>query len=365
MNIGIIADSIDTQYAGIHFYTAHLLNALAQIDSAHRFFIVKHSAVDRGIPFDQKIIPPTIKQMRLDPVRTFITIPRYYNSIGVDAVIEPAHFGPFGLKKHIKRITVIHDLTPILLPQFHPWYSSVIQKISLSKILANAHLILANSDNTKNDIASIFPSVAHKVARIYLGRDETIAFTEDKKPLAKYGIKEPYILFVGTLEPRKNLLELLRAYHHIRTNGLTVKLVLVGKNGWHNAQFNQALAGHAFKNDIICTGYAPRTDLSALYSHAKVFVYPSLYEGFGFPVAEALACKTPVVISNISSLPEVGGSVAYTYRLGNAQMLAHKITDAIENGKQTHLQMERYYAQSQKFSWTAYARQLLQSIEQL
>jgi len=362
MKIGIIADSIDTQYAGIHFYTKHLLEALAKLNTEHEFYIVKHSSVDEGIPFYQKIIPPTLKQIRLDPLRTFVKIPRYYNSIGVDAVIEPAHFGPFHLKNDIKRITVIHDLTPILLPDFHPWYSSFLQKLTLKKILANADLIVANSDNTKKDISAIFPSVSEKIKRIYLGRDERIAFTNETVPLSKYGITQPYILFVGTLEPRKNLIELLEAYKYIREKGTEIKLVLVGKDGWHNNNFKNSLQVHPYKKDIICTGYTPREDLPVLYSNAEVFVYPSLYEGFGFPVVEALACKCPVIISNNSSLPEVGGNAALSYDLGKPAMLAEKLLEILNSSEKQQELRNNALSQAEKFSWEQYAKELLNSI---
>jgi glycosyltransferase involved in cell wall biosynthesis len=141
-----------------------------------------------------------------------LLIPLLINLKRVDAVIEPAHFGPFNLLPRIRRVTIIHDLTPILFPELHRWHSQFLQNRFLRGILRRTHLIVANSDNTAKDIARIYPEVAGKVHRIYPGRNETFAFREDAAVLDKYGVRRPYFLFVGTIEPRKNLLVLLEAF---------------------------------------------------------------------------------------------------------------------------------------------------------
>lgn len=360
MKIGIIADSIDIQYAGIHFYTKHLLDALARVDSENEFVVVKQTNVDENLPLPQTIIPPTFSFLRLDPLRTFFRIPRFFNRKKVDVVIEPAHFGPFNLNRKIKRVTVIHDLTPLILSQFHPWHSSFLQKIMLKRILNRADLILANSENTKNDIQQFYPNTEHKIKRIYLGRDEGFQPTENDSALRKYGIKKPYILFVGTIEPRKNLLELLEAYSFVRKKGLPHQLVLAGKDGWQNDAFKRALANHEFNSDIILTGYTQREELPQLYSHADVFVYPSLYEGFGFPVVEAMSCGTPAVVSNSSSLPEVGGEAVLSYKLGNAADLASKLHDLLTDPEKRKKMSKLSLIQVQQYSWDRYAKELLE-----
>lgn len=365
MRIGIIADSLDTQYAGIHYYTKHLLNALMQVDEENEYYIVRKNATDNKLSFYQEIIPSTINTLRLDPVRTFYSIPEFFNRKKVDVVVEPAHFGPFNLPSHIARVTVIHDLTPLLLPQFHPAYSVILQKLLLKKILKQTDLIIANSDNTKRDIVDFFPYVQDRIRRIYLGKDETIRYDNSRIALDTYNINGTYILFVGTIEPRKNLLELLKAYQIFREKGNSQKLVLVGKRGWKNKEFDKQLENHPFRNDIIRPGYVKREDLPALYSHADAFVYPSIYEGFGFPVLEAMSCKVPVVVSDSSSLPEIGGQAVLTYPLGNITQLAEQIHRVCNDFELSDELRRKGIKQAEKFSWQKCAVEFKEAIEQL
>jgi len=244
-------------------------------------------------------------------LRLFFLVPLVCSWLRVDAVVELAHFGPFNLPPNIKRITVIHDLTPILFPEFHTFNGHFLQKVFLKGILRRADIIIANSEYTKQDVEKYYPSTNGKVHAFHLGVSDKIQPKEDYSVLEKYEIKQPYFLFTGTIEPRKNLIFLLQAFNNFKKKDkLNWQLIIAGGKGWKSDAFFEYYENHNFKDDIILTGYIPSEDLPVLYTMADVFIYPSIYEGFGLPVVEAMACGTPCILSNTSSLSEIGNGIS-------------------------------------------------------
>jgi glycosyltransferase involved in cell wall biosynthesis len=176
-----------------------------------------------------------------------------------------------------------------------------------------ADAIIAVSGQTRRDLIELYNVPAAKIHVIYQGIDERFA------PIGpagidtvrqRYGIERPYWLMVGTLEPRKNHAAALRALARLKANGFPHCLVVAGGAGWLFDPIRTLVGELGLSDDVIFTGRVPDADLPALYSGADCFLMPSLYEGFGFPVLEAMACGTPVVCSNSSSLPEVAGDAA-------------------------------------------------------
>ncbi|MCS7464258.1 glycosyltransferase family 4 protein [Paenibacillus doosanensis] len=169
--------------------------------------------------------------------------------------------------------------------------------------------IIADSLQTKQDIIELLHIPEDKIDVVYLAADEHFRFILDSLPvLTKYKLPEKFILFVGTLEPRKNLLGLLKSYLLLKQNWETsVKLVIVGAKGWKYGPIFEWVQKHQLEEEIIFTGFIDDDDLPAIYSAASAFVMPSIYEGFGLPLLEAMQCGTPVIGSNISSIPEIIG----------------------------------------------------------
>lgn len=355
MKIAILADPLDNQSAGVYTYTKQLIEALAKYDTENEFLIVRQTK-------DSKLLLPQLAVSNFKfpgyaSLRMFLIIPFILRKEKVDAVLEPAHFGPFNLPKRVKRITMIHDLTPLLFPQYHRFHSQLLQRIFLKRILQKADLVLSNSQNTTKDLIKFFPFTKSKVKTILLGRDTDFQAITSKEYLQKKGITDPYFLCTGTIEPRKNLIVLLEAYQAFREQTTEkVLLILAGKKGWKTDDFFSKLEKHPFRNDIVLTGYVEKQELIELYSQAVTLVYPSLYEGFGLPVLEALSCKTRVICSNASSLPEVGGSVAlYFQPQDKTELLAHLLT-VFQEYKQGISNKEALLQQAQKFSWKEYAK---------
>lgn len=365
LRIAILADPLDRQYAGIHVYTRELIRSLAQINQQHEIFIIRPDR-QGDIAGVTEIVVPILPIPGHQSFRLFVQIPFLLRKAKIDIVIEPGHFGPFNLPERIKRITVIHDLTPLLFPQLHTFLGQFLQKIFLPGILKRADHILVNSAYTQSDLIKFFPFCKGKSTVTLLGKEALYQPDYQQEVLVKYGIQQPYILFTGTIEPRKNLLTLLKAFELFKAaSQLPHQLVWVGKSGWKNKEILHRISTSPFREDIIQTGYVPKEDLPPLYSQAAVFVYPSLYEGFGLPVLEAMACGAPVVVSNTSSLPEIGGDAALYFDPLDAQALADCLLSLANDPDFRKKKAKESLIQAAKFDWAKTARQSLEVIESL
>ena len=359
MRIAFIADALDFQYAGIHIYTREILKALVAIDKENEYIVVRGKAGEKIEGAEEIIVPvnpniPAHKQLRL-----FWGIPRALVRAGADVVVEPRHLGPFNLPKHIRRVTVLHDLTPILLPDYHTFNGRMIHRL-LPRVLRRTDHVLTVSEYTRRDMVARFPFTEKKSTSILLGRDETFVPKNDNAVLEKYGIRQPYFLYVGTLEPRKNLNVLVNAYNTFRQrSGLNYQLILVGKKGWKIDNLLEKIQQSPFQKDIILTGYVAREELPVLYTMSEIFVYPSLYEGFGLPVLEAMSCGARVITSDVSSLPEVGGDAAMYFDPNSPEQLTNLMLQLSFDAPLLKILSEKSLAQAQQFSWKKTAKETL------
>jgi alpha-1,3-rhamnosyl/mannosyltransferase len=208
---------------------------------------------------------------------------------------------------HARLTATVHDLTGFLMPQLHP-RSNLAAEQSFAQLARRADRLIAVSECTKNDAVRVLGIAPEKITTIHSGIAE--AFFDPPAAIvqqvrARYGLQRPFVLFVGTIEPRKNLDLLLDAFESLplplREH---YQLVVAGPIGWHAQRTVSRL------HLVRYLGYIPEPDLAPLTAAAEVFVYPSLYEGFGFPVVQAMAAGVPVITSNVSSLPEVAGNAA-------------------------------------------------------
>jgi glycosyltransferase involved in cell wall biosynthesis len=175
----------------------------------------------------------------------------------------------------------------------------------------------------------------------------------------RLGIRGPYILHVGSIQPRKNLTRLVEAFAEVMDDVEGLQLVLAGRRAWGDQTLLDTIDSLALEGRVVLPGYVPDSDLAALYSGACVYAFPSLYEGFGFPALEAMACGTPVISANTSSLPEIVGDAALTFAPtdveGQAEALRRVLTDP---ALRDHL-VERGFARVQQFTWETAARETL------
>jgi len=353
MRIAILADPIDNQSAGVHVYTKNMVEGLIRHNIRHEYFIFR-SKPQPKIDGAQNIVIPDIPG--LATLRLFFVIPWIIRRMRIDCVIEPAHFGPFNLPATIKRITFIHDLTPLLFPHFHRFYSRTLQRVFLPGIMRKAAYLLANSQYTKQDICTRFPFTSGKVVVNHLGVDAIHRPVHSPETLSRYGITQPYFLFVGTIEPRKGLETLLDAFALFRKNiPGPFRLVIAGAKGWKTDSFFERLRTHPNREDILLTGFVDRDELPALYSMAFAFVYPSSYEGFGLPLLEAMVCGTPCITSRVSSLPEVCGDTALYFSPGMPGELYERMKVLYLDADLRAQMVSKGHQRAQVFTWEKHA----------
>jgi len=359
MRIAILADPIDNQQAGIHYYTREFLTHLGQLNTNNEYLAIRMSPTPEIKSIENIVVRNYPKIPGYKAYRMFMGLPLRLSRMKVDAVVEPAHFGPFNLPSRIKRVTVIHDLTPIKYPQFHRFHSQLLQRIFLKGILKRASLIIANSRSTYQDIIEYLPSAEQKAEYIYLGKDPIFINTLNEDLLNDlYGIDYPYCLYIGTIEPRKNLLTLLKAFEVLKKDhGSDLHLVIGGQVGWKSEDFFKEMENHPFLDDINLLGYIPREIMPLIYSHAQVFVFPSLYEGFGMPVLEAMSCGTTCIVADNSSLPEVGGLATETFKTNDHMALARLISRHEKENNYRDERSKQAVEQAGQFSWDNYARE--------
>ncbi len=366
MKIAIIADALDYQYAGIYYYTKELINALAKVDKKNEYWIVRSKSEGDISEQVKELIIPTKKFPGAGAYRLFVSIPRILTRKKIDIVIEPRHFGPFNLPKRIKRVTVIHDLSPLHFPEWHQFVSRKLQQLFLPSILKKADYIITNSDFTANDVITHFPFTANKTKGILLGKENFFRPQSNPNVLKKHNISAPYLLHTGTIEPRKNLIFLVKAFEALKQQTKhPLQLVLVGKLGWKHAPILEAITNSPFKADIKLLGYVDREELPVLYTAATAFVYPSHFEGFGLPLLEAMSCGTPTIVSNRSSLPEIMGSAGLLFPPNNQIILNQKINQLLTDKSLRQSLSEKSLARAAKFNWEKTAKETLKIFEAL
>ncbi|NQT65964.1 MAG: glycosyltransferase family 4 protein [Actinobacteria bacterium] len=275
----------------------------------------------------------------------------------------PDYLIPPTLNKNI--ILTIHDLAFIRSPEFNfEWF---IKKYT-REVKKNAQIskkIIADSKSTKNDIVNFFKIDPRKVDVVHLAADKTFrtlpADRIDKNILKKYKIDKKYILSVGTIEPRKNFITLIKAFNHIKQKkaDFSYKLVIAGRTGWKSEDTYLERENSPYREDILFTGRVPDRDLVQIYNQAELFVYPSLFEGFGLPPLEAMSCGLPVIASNTSSLKEVIGSAGILIDPNNLSGISRSIGDILENKNLKNKLVQKSLTHSDKFNWNKTAGKTL------
>ncbi|MFA5644866.1 MAG: glycosyltransferase family 1 protein [Candidatus Ratteibacteria bacterium] len=356
----------ERELTGIGWYTYHLLHALANIDRnnsyiLYDFFLPSHTKYCREL--SRKI--PIAENFTLSCSRFPGKIMRRLQQCGISL---ERFFGPFDIvhlphcwpvyTKKGRYIVTIHDLTPIIEPAWHPYARGRTFRTYAPKVSKTADHIITDSENTKYDIMRYLSVPEEKISAIPLGADSSYmpltTITAADATLDRHDISKPYILFVGTIEPRKNVSRLLQAFEMMRAKTKEkVQLVIAGKKGWDWEKTFEIFTrlSPSTKENIKWLEYVPSEDLPLLYGAATIFVYPSLYEGFGLPVLEAMSCGVPVITSNISSLPEVAGNGAILVHPYDISELAKKMEEMLCDVDLNHHYREQSLTQAKKFSW--------------
>lgn len=267
------------------------------------------------------------------------------------------NLGPFLFRNSgskMKRITTIHDIAPIKLPQFHDSVIKFNFKFILPRLIKNNDLIIADSYSTKKDLKSFFNVRDEKIEVVHLGVDLSFFYprTLDEELFNKYGIEGDYLFYLGNDNPRKNLKSLILAYNRIYKE-IDQDLVLVGPINQDNLRdfIKDIDKGNGLSERIITPGYVDYDDLPLFYSGASALVFSSLYEGFGFAPLEAMACGTPVIVPNNSSIPEVVGEAGlYTNDPLNPEEISKNISILLDDDKLQQKMKNQGLKQAKKFT---------------
>ena len=364
--IGIATAFFQQYRAGTWFYTLNLLRAIDALPEAlgHFFtvdFLNQPIAELRRIghltfPF------PDLKLAKVIWPNT--VLPAGASRNGLDLVHAPTHYGTF-VPGRCRNVITIHDVTPLLYPETHGRMQVYYHRFILPRVLDRADAVITISECSKRDILRCYGIAESKLHVVYNGVDARFAPGLSRDSDFTKSLPARYILNIGTLEARKNLPRLIEAFALARKKGLTHPLVIGGVKGWRMSQLANIVEQCGVSQAVHFLGYVDDADIPALYANAEFFVYPSLYEGFGLPVLEAMGCGTPVITSNVSSLPEVAGDAALLIDPRDVQDLAEKLLQMAGCAELRATLAEKGLAQAARFSWEKTARETLQVYERL
>ncbi len=305
--------------------------------------------------FNYKIVKPR-------PAWTQFALPTYLflDKNKPDVFFSPTHYAP--RFSRIPRVISVMDIAYLLYPEtFNK--DDLYQLVNWTMYsIKKSKKVITISQNSKNDIISRYRLKHDKVEVVYPGIKPGSNDMSQEKVREKYNIEGPFILFVSTLQPRKNLVRLIEALVKIEET-TKVKLVVVGRKGWKYEEILAAPKKYGVEDKVIFLDFVDDHDLTELYKEAELFVMPSLYEGFGLPVLEAMKNGCPVAMSNISSLPEAGGVAAAYFDPKSVEDMATVITDVLKDKKMQENMRKKGYEQVKKFSWEKSARETLKILE--
>ncbi len=351
MRIALEARSLSTLGGGVRTYTKALISRILKSNFPADFSVyydsVKHLSTFQDA--DEKVVPVYHPFLRL--AWDYFFLPNRLRADRVDFVhyFKPATT-PFAKPRSI---ATVYDVIPLLYPDTQTRIQRAYWNKQLPLVAQTCEHILTISECSKKDIVEKLQVDPGKVTVTYLGVDSRFCPVpeEEKQEIKKkLHLPEKFILYLGTIEPRKNVATLIRSFDQA-AKSCEHSLVIAGKWGWGFDNVKEALVKAKNRNRIILLDYVDNALLPALYSAADFFVFPSIYEGFGLPVLEALACGTPVITTNVSSLVEVGGGVALTVNPYDEKELAGAITKLANDRELKHKQSVEGVTWAKRFTW--------------
>ncbi|MBT3356365.1 glycosyltransferase family 4 protein [bacterium] len=365
------ADLDNSRIDGTRVYIKQLLDWFGKLDRKNKFLLYHRR------DFNELLKPNNFKNYtdkKIPPhwwwTQTVFAADLRYEL--PDICWMPIQQVPFIGPKKTKYVVTIHDLAFKFFPAHFPKTDLYKLNFFTDSAIKRADKIIAISDATKKDILKLYPKVNEKKIFVihhgfdvkhFLRRrtDEEILRVRKELKIAN-DTKRRYLLYVGALQPRKNLITLIKAFEVIKKNKKfnELRLVLAGEQAWMSEETIVAAQESVNKKDIILTDRVDFEQLAALYQSAEIFVYPSLYEGFGIPILEGLASRVPVVTANNSSLPEVGGDAVELFESENHQALADVLLKIMKSYKIKERMIKRGASHVKKFSWEKSAKKTLE-----
>ena len=379
MNITIdIRCLMHPNYSGVGEYAFNLLNNLFQIDDQNDyqlFFNAKQDVSPILPPFNF----PNVKFYGFNyPNKLFNFSLSFLRTPKLDRLIPnmDIFFAPnlnfAALTGKTKKIITVHDLSFEFYPHFFSVKRQLWHKfIKPKKLIDSFDRIIAVSKNTKNDLVDLYHIPSEKIKIIYSGIDHNLYQPLDKNDLKfkqlknRYQLPEKFILFLGTLEPRKNVTGIIEAFNLLKANYPQFSdlfLIIAGEKGWHFEKIFELAKNSPFTKQIFYLDYINRQEKPLLYNLAEIFIFPSFYEGFGFPALEAQACGLPVIASANSSFSEILGASAFLVNPDHIEELASSLYQILSNQELRQGLVNKGLENSQRFSWDKCAKETLDYI---
>ncbi len=385
MKIAIDLTQIPADKTGIGIYALNLVREMCRLNQTNGkfnfFFFVQDDDEEliRLIRDSDKCTLILIKSsiFRKMILRFFFEqflLPRKCRKLKVDIIYSSHYTIPYFTR--IKRVVVFPDMTFYLFPELHQKIKRFYFKTLIPLTVWKSSGIITISESTKSDMVKRFKHIdTNKITVIHLGVDLFKENEKEKAPLCerimeKYGLTaREYFLFVGTLEPRKNISNIIKAFHHVRQSDdrykKKYKLVIVGKKGWFYKEIFETVKKFLLEEAVIFTGYVNEEEKQALLLRAFLFVYPSFYEGFGIPILEAMGSGIPVITGNTSSLPEVAGDAAVLVNPHLWQEISTAMLKLLSNQPLHEKLSQKGLTQAKKFSWEKTAEKTLELFKKI
>lgn len=374
MVIGIDASRANRpKKTGTEWYSYHLIKQLAAIDRRNHYILYSDRPLEPGLAKLCQEYSNIESKVLSWPFGRFWTLGRLTLEMIVrppDVLFVPAHVLP--LLSRAKLVNTIHDVGFMAFPNLYGRDAARYLRWSTKWALAKAQRLIAISDFTKQEIQRHFGADQSKITVVYNGYDRDIykpkdESDKDSRILAEYNIKQPYLLYIGRLENKKNITGLLNGFRQYCQNQpqSQLKLVLAGKRSPDFSQISNLLSDPILAKRCLELGWTPETALPSLLRQAQAFVFPSWYEGFGLPVLEAMAVGTPVLSSNTGSLPEIGAEAVLYFDPADAADLAAKIKLISEDNSLRQRLIEAGLKRAADFSWAKTAQETLNILEEV
>lgn len=359
MRIALDCRTVTAPKTGDRTYALNLLRALARTDGENEYFLYTReltTLTEVDSPRFHSVVLPASPAWSWTP----LVFPRDLARRGADVahvqyLIPPSAPCPV--------ITTIHDVAFRRFPKLFPLKHRLLLNWLIPQAVQHAAAVITGSEATRRDLLELYDVPPERVFVTPYAADPIYRPLDPEQARravrTRLRVLSPYLLSVGVLQPRKNLPRLVRAYNRIALR-IPHRLVLVGKEGWAGEELQQALAEAPDGREPIFTGYVADADLPALYAGADLFVYPSLYEGFGLPLLEAMACGTPVITGNTSSLPEVVGDAGVTVDPRDTAALSEAILALLGDDERRRALSHAGIARAAQFSWDRTARETVE-----
>ena len=358
MLIGFEASALRGRKSGVGYYTESLLAAIMRLEPGHRYVLFSNRDMGEGW---RQIGSETVHVGRGFPVRAVwmqAMLPGTLRRMRPDLCHFTNYLAP--LYSPCPYVVTMYDMSVFLTPRLHNAKKRLLDRTLIPLVARRAGAILTISQSARKDIMRCLRVPKEKVHVVMGAASERFRPVTDLAQVnevrAQHRLEAPYILYVGTIEPRKNLPRLVGAFALLKAEGAPHKLAIVGQDGWGVEPLHAEIERLGLEHEVILTGYVPSDDLPALYSGAAAMAFPSLYEGFGLPVIEAMACGAPVVTSHSSALAEVAGDAALLVdplSVGSIAGALHRVLN--EPGLGAELSC-RGQARATQFTWEKTAR---------